>query len=289
MAKKRHRNTGSKDRLPKFGFMASPIKNIFSEIRKAKELGADYVEITLETLNHPANIMGKSQRIVRALERNGLFCNIHFAYWADFGSEYDAVREGWLKECVDAMVAAHSIGARKFLVHARPQSGMSMTVNARRKAIISGMASSFWLLAKVAKRKGMRLVIENEDIGRGKPMSIIDMERISRRIPKSGIALDAAHVFLGNSNRTIKAFIRGLGPRIEHCHFSDNHGEFDEHLSIGRGRIDYDMVVRELKRIGYGMNSDGTNDGTITLEIFRGGERAFKSSMKKIKGMWRSG
>ena len=34
-------------------------------------------------------------------------------------------------------------------------------------------------------------------------------------------------------------------------HFSDNHGERDEHKRMGLGNIDFDSVFSKLKEIGY--------------------------------------
>jgi len=278
-ARKERRDVG----IPEFGYMPNPGKSLIREIRKAKRLGADYVEIPAETGHHPSILLKRKKIIRHELEKQRLGAVIHMAYWADLGSEYDAVRKGWVEECKKAIDAAGNIGATKLLVHIRPQSGMSMRVPKNRKAIISSIIKSLNTLSAYAKKKGVPMVAENEDIGHEKSISIQDIKRIMSKAKGTGFAPDMAHAFLGNSNKKVKELIRGLGSRIEHCHFSDNHGYEDEHLPIGRGSIDYKMVVRELKRTGYGRHGNNT----ITLEVFNS-DKGFKSSMKKIKKMWGS-
>ena len=87
---------------------------------------------------------------------------------------------------------------------------------------------------------------------------------------------------IDNNNKKVKSVIRMLGKRIEHLHFSDNDGCGDDHLAIGKGHIDYEMVVNELKRVGYGRDGNGT----ITFETFNSGDRGFKSSVKRIRTFW---
>jgi sugar phosphate isomerase/epimerase len=271
----------AKNIIPEFGYIIDPTREIISEIRKASALGSDFVEIPFEVRFHPQTIMEKSQQILQELDNNGMFCTVHMAYWADLGSEYESVREGWEKECIDAIIAAHTIGAKKFLVHIRPQSGLSMLVPNHKRAIIKNLIESFWLLSKFAEERSIKFVIENEFLGLEKSFSVTNVLQISKK-SKTEIAIDIAHAFVGNGNKRLKKIMKRLGSRIGHCHISDNFGEEDEHLPIGHGDIDFEMVVKELKRIGYGKKPGDT----ITFECFRGGRREYKSSFKKIKKMW---
>jgi sugar phosphate isomerase/epimerase len=38
-------------------------------------------------------------------------------------------------------------------------------------------------------------------------------------------------------NGGIQACIQAFGPRLQHIHLHDNHGEKDEHLEVGKGAI----------------------------------------------------
>jgi sugar phosphate isomerase/epimerase len=261
--------------MPQFGYMANPSKKLISEIKKARKLGADYVEIPFETGNHPSIIVRDRKKISKALEKKDMFCTIHMAYWADLGSEYIAVREGWRNECMLALNAAHHIGARKFLVHARPVGGFSMRSKRFKKETIKNLSFNLMQLKNQAKDMGIAFVTENEPFD--ERITLKDFISISKK-SEAHVALDIGHAYIDSSNKELKNVIRKLGKRIRHVHFSDNHGEGDEHLPIGQGSINYEMVVRELKRAGY--------DDTISFEIFNGGERGIKSSINKIKKLW---
>lgn len=267
----------------KFGQIISPNANIISEIKNAKKMGADYVEIVLETKQMPESVLERGDEIKKALDRNGLFATVHMPYWIDLGSEYAAVRMGWLKECLIGVRAASAIGARKFLVHARMQGGMSWMLSKNKKEIHNNMIKNFNKISRYAKKHNIRLVIENEPFG--DRFGLKDMVYIMKRT-KAGFALDIGHAYIsgkGKNKKLIKDMIRQLGSRIEHIHFGDNNGLADEHLAIGKGCIDYKMVISELKKVGYGKNQGDT----ITFEVFNSGDKGFKSSLKKIKKMWK--
>jgi sugar phosphate isomerase/epimerase len=63
-----------------------------------------------------------------------------------------------------------------------------------------------------------------------------------------GIALDFGHA---NLEGQIEPFFNMLSDRIVHIHASDNDGSDDQHLGVGKGKIDYDWLRERLNRIGY--------------------------------------
>ncbi len=265
--------------LPFFGRMVDPTRDIVSEIRKSRRLGADYVEIPIENPEGIADIARRKTGILSELRKRGMFCTMHMAYWAELGSQFEAVRDAWIAECKNAIEAASFIHTKKFLVHARIK-GMGVKMKGGRDNIIGNFVSSYKHLESYAKRHGMILVIENEGVSYDKNLKADDIMRIMRNLKHAGLAIDIGHLFLENSNSGVANLLSKLGPRAKHMHFSDNHGNDDEHLPIGKGNINYRMVACKMKRMGY--------KETITLEIFNGGDKGFVSSLKKIKGMWNS-
>jgi sugar phosphate isomerase/epimerase len=267
----------------KFGQIISPNTNLLPELKKAKKLGSDYAEIVFETKQMPSSVLERSEEIKKVLDKNGLFATVHMPYWIDLGSEYATVRMGWLKECMTGVKAASAIGARKFLVHARMQGGMSWMLSKNKRDILNNMVKNFKEVSAYASRHGLRLVIENEPFD--DRFGLKDMAYIMKKVD-AGFALDTGHAFIsgnGKNKKLIKDMIRQLGKKIEHIHFGDNNGLADEHLAIGKGSIDYKMVVRELKKVGYGSKEGAT----ITFEVFNSGDRGFKSSLKRVRKMWK--
>ena len=72
--------------------------------------------------------------------------------------------------------------------------------------------------------------------------------------------------------------VKTFKKQIVHVHFSDSLGS-DDHLPIGKGMIEYDKVVKLLKKISY--------DGAITFEVFVDDRKHVVSSREKVKKMWR--
>lgn len=58
-----------------------------------------------------------------------------------------------------------------------------------------------------------------------------------------GICFDIGHA---NTMGQIDAMIDTFGDRIVNIHIHDNHGETDEHLTIGDGDIDFAHVIRRM-------------------------------------------
>jgi len=82
-----------------------------------------------------------------------------------------------------------------------------------------------------------------------------------------GLTLDVGH---SNTNSQTYEFINTFPDRIVHTHLHDNHGDFDNHLGIGEGNIDWTSTVRALKDIDY--------KGTLLIES----EKNIQQSLTKL-------
>lgn len=277
MVKKSRRNKKkeSSDILPKFGFLTNPSVDIIKEIKWSGKLGVDYIEIGFEPpLGANDILLSKRKQIRSLLKRKGLFCLAHSPYWTLHGSMFESIRKAWVETTKSQINVAHKLRASKFVIHSSSK-GMVLKTNKSRKQVLDNYVKSMRSLVSHGKPKGVMVVLEN--MPPGGISDVDDLAYIISRVPGLGFHLDVGHAFIDGRNKGVKQFIRKLGSRLEHVHIHDNHGHEDEHLQIGKGLIDYEMVVKELKRLKY--------DKTITLEVFES-EKAFKVSLKKIKKMW---
>ena len=64
-----------------------------------------------------------------------------------------------------------------------------------------------------------------------------------------GFCLDIGHA---NTTNQIDELIKTFRDRIVNIHIHDNHGEMDEHLTLGEGDIDFKTIIESLK--GYSGN-----------------------------------
>jgi sugar phosphate isomerase/epimerase len=60
-----------------------------------------------------------------------------------------------------------------------------------------------------------------------------------------GLTLDIGHA---NVVGQLESFLAEFSDKVAHVHAHDNHGKSDEHLGIGYGNIDWNMVAEQLKR-----------------------------------------
>lgn len=71
-----------------------------------------------------------------------------------------------------------------------------------------------------------------------------------------GACLDTGHAFLA---RELDSVVQKLSSHLKLVHVNDNRGERDEHLAPGDGHIDWQQVLRDLKRSHFA--------GTLILEL----------------------
>ena len=113
-------------------------------------------------------------------------------------------------------------------------------------------------IAEYAKQRGMKLEIETS----GGYCDVKAIKEIISPFPRDqvGILVDIGHCWRARGRDPIWA-IREAGKSLFGVHVHDNHQGEDEHLVPGEGTIDWPMVVRALKDVGY--------EGVFMLECFR--------------------
>lgn len=61
--------------------------------------------------------------------------------------------------------------------------------------------------------------------------------------------LDAGHAHL-HSQVGYRSWIEALGDRLQYVHLSDNHGDWDEHLALGQGTVDFFGLTEAMRAAG---------------------------------------
>ncbi len=82
------------------------------------------------------------------------------------------------------------------------------------------------------------------------------------------MTLDVGHA---NINGQVYEFITSLPSRIAHTHLHDNLGDFDSHLGVGSGNIDWPKLIGALRKIDY--------IGALVVES----EKNVDESLQKLK------
>jgi sugar phosphate isomerase/epimerase len=107
---------------------------------------------------------------------------------------------------------------------------------------------SVGLLFKFAEDRGVEASIEN--IMEAFLMkNVEEFRRFYSEVGEDiGMTFDTGHA---NVVGQLEAFLHEFSKRIVHVHAHDNHGEFDEHLGVGYGNIDWNMFAEYLRRASF--------------------------------------
>jgi sugar phosphate isomerase/epimerase len=239
----------------------------------------DFVEIGIEgPEGMPDILMNKAEAIKKSLKKKGMFALGHTVWYNDLGAPYEPVRRAWFSESKRFIDAASQVGMSRISFHSH-SSGMFMQQRESKKRVFENFITNIRELVEYGKKKKIIVMLENANMV-GEIYDIDDFGYIVSRVPELKVHVDVGHAFIHGGVKNVEAYLRRFSDKLEHLHFHDNHGEFDEHLSIGEGNINYKRVVGVLKKIVY--------DKTITFEVFNKNRNLVKVSANKVKKMWKS-
>ncbi|HVP16523.1 MAG TPA: sugar phosphate isomerase/epimerase family protein [candidate division Zixibacteria bacterium] len=107
---------------------------------------------------------------------------------------------------------------------------------------------SIRLLFRFARDHGVEASVEN--IMEAFVMkNVEEFERFYDEIGEDiGLAFDTGHA---NVVGELEGFLTRFSDKMVHVHAHDNHGKSDEHLCVGHGNIDWDLVAKHLKRVSF--------------------------------------
>lgn len=263
--------------MPKYGYLANPSEEVLKEIRKAKRLGMDYVEIAIEgPEGMPAILLRKKKKILDLLKEKKLFAIGHTAWWMELASPYEEIREMWVEEAKKAVDVAQALEINLLNFHFNLPYSIYMTKPATKKQILDTFVKTMKELVRYGKPRNVNIMLENTPI-RKEVASFQDYAYVIDKTPALGAHFDVGHAFKTGGMKYIVDYIHKFGKDMLHVHVSDNDGEHDLHQPIGEGSIDWESVVRLLKEAGY--------DRTITLEVFTEGKYV-KASRIRFQKLW---
>jgi sugar phosphate isomerase/epimerase len=185
----------------------------------------------------------------------------HTAYWVGFGSSHEKARRGWLEEAKDMILVASELQLGLLNFHFYGRLGRVGATQESRNTFLRNFTDAMKELTEFAATKKLDLMLENAPPGNESPLESIEyFSQVMQAVPALKFHLDIAHAFIENRMKGVRDYINAFGDRLAHVHIHDNHGKCDEHLPLGKGKIDFRKAIRLLKEINY--------DRTITFEVF---------------------
>ncbi len=164
----------------------------------------------------------------------------------NIGSLNERIREDSVIELLTTAESAANLNIDLMTIHP----GMtSMAVPYMEEKAVEKAKKSLRSLDRISSEYGVRIAVENMPafpfmLGR-------TAEEMKDLIESTnlGFCLDIGHA---NTTDQIDDLIREFKDRLINVHIHDNHGENDEHLTLGEGSIDFKRVLDLLK--GYSSN-----------------------------------
>lgn len=196
-----------------------------------------------------------SKRRVTTLNEAAESGNLQFTVHSPFAdiniaSPSKPLLKASMKRLEQSMAYANALNAKLWVLHPGAKTGISMFYpGADWKQNIQSLKA----LSKTAEEYGVTVAVENLPEKYGFLMKTAeDFQRFYTETGlETGIVLDFGHA---NLEGQIDGFLQKLPKKIVHIHVSDNHGETDQHLGVGYGKINYPQIAQTLKQIGFSGN-----------------------------------
>ena len=202
------------------------------------------------------------RRVDRLLEMKASY-GLRFAVHAPFtdiniAAFDETIREGILNRLERSIRSASALEAEALIFH--PGATTALEYFYPKKAWNLNIRSVRRLL-RYAVDYGVSAMIENvPDPFPFLMKSVEDFERFFDEVDcEVSMALDVAHSNIGG--QTLE-FIRSFGNCIKHIHVSDNFGQMDEHLQVGKGSIDWKETMATIRASHF--------IGWMVVESYRG-------------------
>lgn len=191
---------------------------------------------------------GKQKQITEQYRKIGRTASVHGAFIdVNPASGDPSFQELSRQRCRESCEIALALGAGNLVFHS---SAFPFLRGAYLENWAAGCASFY---EELAGHYPVRLYIENAQDLDPEPLRKL-MEKV--RSDRIGICLDIGHA--NYSRVPVSQWFEELGQWIQYLHLSDNMGQYDDHLPLGQGLIDWELVDGLWKSLG--------RDIIITLE-----------------------
>ncbi len=240
-------------------------------IKRLSKIEVEHVEIVDEGF-HALNSHRVSM-LKKAVEARDLSLTVH-APFADINiaSTSPPIRHAIMRRLRKSIVLSAQLKPKYWVFHPGFQSavsdeypGLDWRIN----------LESVRGLLKVAGQHGLKISIENVP----DPFPFLlkradDFEKFYKNLGEDGLnlslTLDVGH---SNINKQTYDFLERFSEKIVHVHLHDNLGDYDSHLGIGFGNIDWLRLIKALKKINY--------DGILLVES----KKNIEESLRMLKNL----
>jgi sugar phosphate isomerase/epimerase len=243
-----------------------PFSYLLEQLKKIDVENVELVDDGLHALDRR-----RVRAIKKIAEKKGFKVTVH-APFADINiaSTTRSLRRVVLRRLKRSILLSSQLSSRLWVFHSGLKTGVSHFYPGLDWEL--NLKSVRELLA-AAEQHGIEIAIENTP----EPFpfllkSVKDFAQFLDALGETnlGLTLDIGHA---NINNQTYEFIKEFQGKIVHAHLHDNQGDFDYHLGIGSGNINWPKIVRAFREIDY--------KGILIVES----ERNVEESLQKIRAL----
>jgi sugar phosphate isomerase/epimerase len=162
----------------------------------------------------------------------------------------NARRQAAVQEAYAALDIARRIPAEVFVVHLGTPTAQGGENN--RTAAFRSVEE----ICRLAEPIGIRVALEVIPNPISDPATLVTLLEHELETPRTGICFDFGHAFLMGD---VPDALETVAEHLITTHVHDNAGKKDDHLVPFDGRINWDMALMTLQKVGY--------DGTCLMEL----------------------
>ncbi len=234
--------------VPKIGLsmlycLSEPFKKMTEHLKSAP---TEYVELVDDGLHELDK--RRTMTLLDMAMSYGLKYSVHAPFSdINIASPSDSMRKAMIKRLKKSLTFADQLEAYIWVFHPGIKTGIS--------EFYPGMdwkqnLQTAKLLVRMAGSLGVQPAIEN--VPEPFPFLMKSVEDFQRFYDEFGddlgMVLDVGH---SNINKQTMLFVKNFAKRIAHMHISDNQGQFDQHLGVAQGTVDWKVFAEQVKRTGY--------------------------------------
>lgn len=255
----------------KIGMMNDPAKNLIDEITFAGENKFDFIDLTIEPPKAQIHDI-EVEKVLSLCKKYKLEIIGHTNFYLPWASPIERLKEASIQELLDHIKVFRKLGVKFVTIHSH-----WYQPNSPREDIVHRIIESLKKLISQAKQYNITIMLEHQPNGfLNTPKSLLP---IFNEVKNLYFMLDVGHAQVaGGTTNLTREFLFHFGDKLAHVHFSDNKGANDDHLPIGAGIIDWEDIMKQLKK--------NNHVKTVTLEIFVKDRFYLLYSKEKIRKLW---
>lgn len=258
-----------------FAFLSLKTFSVKKAISLTKKLEGNTLELFGDmTLFYNGRFCEKPETICDFAEKNDIFLTMHLPYIdINISSFNDEIWKESYNGILRALEYGYKAGVKRAVLHSGsvPLKHRIICLFAKRR-----LKKALEIILEKAERYEIEITLENTYFDENDIFTGVDdfKKFVESFRGKLKVCFDFGHANV--SQQGIDYSLNILRPFITHMHVHDNHGERDEHLSIGKGSIDYAKYIDYIRNF----------EGSIILEInsLKDGKKDLERSIKIIKG-----